>query len=62
MFELTSEPVIISCAITGNKTTRAMNPNLPLTPLEQGIAAAESGEVGSAKRSMKFKNEPLRQS
>lgn len=48
MFELPTEPVIISCAITGNKTTRQMNPNLPLTPKEQGIAAAEAVEVGAS--------------
>lgn len=48
MFELPTEPVIISCAITGNKTTRQMNPNLPLTPKEQGIAAAEAVEAGAS--------------
>ena len=48
MFELSSAPVIISCAITGNKTTREMNPNLPLTPFEQGIAAAEAVEAGAS--------------
>jgi 3-keto-5-aminohexanoate cleavage enzyme len=48
MFELTSDPVIISCAITGNKTTRDMNPNLPLTPKEQGIAAAEAVAAGAS--------------
>jgi 3-keto-5-aminohexanoate cleavage enzyme len=48
MFELTSEPLIISCAITGNRTTREMNPNLPLTPVEQGIAAAEAIEAGAS--------------
>jgi 3-keto-5-aminohexanoate cleavage enzyme len=47
-FELTPDPVIISCAITGNKTTRAMNPNLPLTPVEQGIAAAQAIEAGAS--------------
>jgi 3-keto-5-aminohexanoate cleavage enzyme len=48
MFELPSEPVIITCAITGNKTTRQMNPNLPLTPKEQGIAAAQAVEAGAS--------------
>src|SRR5271170_6015060 len=48
MFELSSTPVIISCAITGNKTTREMNPNLPLTPIEQGIAADEAVEAGAS--------------
>lgn len=48
MFELSSEPLIISCAITGNRTTREMNPNLPLTPIEQGIAAAEAIEAGAS--------------
>ncbi len=48
MFELPTEPVIITCAITGNKTTRQMNPHLPLTPKEQGIAAAEAVEAGAS--------------
>jgi len=48
MFEPASEPVVISCAITGNKTTREMNPNLPLTPKEQGIAAAEAVAAGAS--------------
>jgi 3-keto-5-aminohexanoate cleavage enzyme len=48
MFELPSESVIITCAITGNKTTRQMNPNLPLTPKEQGIAAAQAVEAGAS--------------
>lgn len=41
MFELQSEPVVINCAITKNKTTLKRNPHLPLTPEEQGIAADE---------------------
>jgi 3-keto-5-aminohexanoate cleavage enzyme len=48
MFEPATEPVVISCAITGNKTTRDMNPNLPLTPREQGIAAAEAVAAGAS--------------
>jgi 3-keto-5-aminohexanoate cleavage enzyme len=48
MFEPSSEPVIITCAITGNKTTREMNPYLPLTPKEQGIAAAEAVAAGAS--------------
>lgn len=42
------KPAIISCAITGNKTTREMNPNLPLTPLEQGIAAEQAVLAGAS--------------
>src|ERR1019366_4214509 len=48
MFEPSSEPVIITCAITGNKTTREMNPDLPLTPKEQGIAASEAVAAGAS--------------
>ncbi|MBV8886272.1 MAG: 3-keto-5-aminohexanoate cleavage protein [Chroococcidiopsidaceae cyanobacterium CP_BM_RX_35] len=48
MFEIPSEPVIISCAITGNKTTRAMNSNLPITPKEQGIAAEQAVAAGAS--------------
>jgi len=48
MFEPATDPVVISCAITGNKTTRDMNPNLPLTPREQGIAAAEAVTAGAS--------------
>jgi len=48
MFKLSSEPAVISCAITGNRTTRDMNPNLPITPFQQGIAAAEAVEAGAS--------------
>jgi 3-keto-5-aminohexanoate cleavage enzyme len=48
MFEPSNVPVVISCAITGNKTTREMNPYLPLTPKEQGIAAAEAVAAGAS--------------
>ncbi len=48
MFEPATDPVVISCAITGNKTTREMNPNLPLTPKEQGVAAAEAVAAGAS--------------
>ncbi len=48
MFEPSNEPVIVTCAITGNKTTREMNPYLPLTPKEQGIAAAEAVAAGAS--------------
>lgn len=43
-----SDPVVITCAITGNKTTRKMNPNLPITPIEQGIAAEAAIEEGAS--------------
>jgi 3-keto-5-aminohexanoate cleavage enzyme len=48
MFEPPTHPVVISCAITGNKTTREMNPHLPLTPKEQGVAAAEAVDAGAS--------------
>lgn len=48
MYEITTKPVIISCSITGNKTTLGMNPNLPITPKQQGIAAAEAVAAGAS--------------
>jgi 3-keto-5-aminohexanoate cleavage enzyme len=39
-------PCIITCAITG-RTTHEMNANVPITPKEQGIAAAEAFEAGA---------------
>ena len=42
------DPLIISCAITGNKTTRKMNPNLPITPKEQGVAAEAAVHAGAS--------------
>jgi 3-keto-5-aminohexanoate cleavage enzyme len=42
------DPVIITCAITGAETTRERQPNLPITPEEQGHAAAEAVRAGAA--------------
>ncbi|MFA4875255.1 MAG: 3-keto-5-aminohexanoate cleavage protein [Candidatus Peribacteraceae bacterium] len=41
-------PLIITAAITGAETTREDNENLPITPEEQGIAAADAVEAGAS--------------
>src|SRR3954470_21931607 len=41
-------PVIITCAITGADTTREKQPNLPITPKEQAIAAEECVKAGAS--------------
>ena len=41
-----SQPVILTCALTGSIHTPSMSPHLPITPeelIEQGLAAAEAG-------------------
>lgn len=43
-----SYPVIITCAITGAETTRERQPNLPITPAEQAIAAEEAVRAGAS--------------
>jgi 3-keto-5-aminohexanoate cleavage enzyme len=43
-----SHPVIITCAITGAETTREKQPNLPITPMEQAIAAEEAVRAGAS--------------
>ncbi len=43
-----SDRTIVTVAIVGAETTRADNPNLPLTPLEIGEAAAACREAGAA--------------
>lgn len=43
-----THPVIITCAITGAETTREKQPNLPITPKEQGIAAQEAVKAGAS--------------
>jgi 3-keto-5-aminohexanoate cleavage enzyme len=43
-----SHPVIITCAITGAETTREKQPNLPLTPKEQAVAAEECVKAGAS--------------
>ncbi|MCR4403233.1 MAG: 3-keto-5-aminohexanoate cleavage protein [Firmicutes bacterium] len=40
--------LIITAALTGAETTRADNPNLPLTPEEIARAAAEAAEAGAS--------------
>jgi 3-keto-5-aminohexanoate cleavage enzyme len=41
-------PVILTCAITGAETTREKQPNLPITPKEQAIAAEECVKAGAS--------------
>jgi 3-keto-5-aminohexanoate cleavage enzyme len=43
-----SHPVIITCAITGAETTRERQPNLPITPKEQALAAEEAVKAGAS--------------
>ena len=38
----------ITCAVTGNHTTRAQNPNLPVTPAEIAEASVAAAEAGAA--------------
>jgi uncharacterized protein (DUF849 family) len=42
------DSTIITCAVTGNHTTRAQNPNLPVTPEEIANSCLEAGEAGAA--------------
>jgi uncharacterized protein (DUF849 family) len=39
---------ILTCAVTGNITTRAQHPKLPITPAEIAHAAVEAGKSGAA--------------
>ncbi|VCU69237.1 3-keto-5-aminohexanoate cleavage enzyme [Pigmentiphaga humi] len=41
-------PTIITCAITGNHTTREQNERLPVTPGEIAAACLEAGEAGAS--------------
>ncbi len=41
-------PLILTCAITGAETTREKQPNLPITPSEQAVAAYEAVQAGAA--------------
>jgi 3-keto-5-aminohexanoate cleavage enzyme len=43
-----NHPLIITCAITGAETTRDRQPNLPITPEEQGEAAAACAAAGAS--------------
>lgn len=45
---LLRDRVIITCAVTGNFTTRAQNPALPVTPTEIADACLEAAEAGAA--------------
>lgn len=40
--------IFITCAVTGNHTTRAMHPGLPVTPNEIAEACLGAGEAGAA--------------
>ncbi|MBT9502087.1 MAG: 3-keto-5-aminohexanoate cleavage protein [Burkholderiaceae bacterium] len=41
-------PTILTCAVTGNLTTREQNPHLPVTPTEIASACLEAAEAGAA--------------
>jgi uncharacterized protein (DUF849 family) len=43
-----SRKTILTCAVTGNITTRAQHPRLPITPEEIATAAVEAGRAGAA--------------
>jgi uncharacterized protein (DUF849 family) len=43
-----SRKTILTCAVTGNITTRAQHPGLPITPAEIAAAAIEAGRAGAA--------------
>ena len=40
--------IFITCAVTGNLTTRAHTPHLPVTPAEIAASALEAAEAGAA--------------
>lgn len=41
-------PVIITCAITGAEVSKTQQPNLPITPKEQGKAAKDAVKAGAS--------------
>ncbi|TVR07572.1 MAG: 3-keto-5-aminohexanoate cleavage protein [Salinarimonadaceae bacterium] len=43
-----SRKTIITCAVTGNLTTREQHPRVPITPEEIANAAVEAGRAGAA--------------
>jgi uncharacterized protein (DUF849 family) len=43
-----SRKTILTCAVTGNITTRENHPGLPVTPTEIAAAAVEAGKAGAA--------------
>jgi uncharacterized protein (DUF849 family) len=45
---MTRQPTIITCAVTGNITTRAHHPDLPVTPEQIVEAALGAGRAGAA--------------
>jgi 3-keto-5-aminohexanoate cleavage enzyme len=47
-FNSAPHPAIITCALTGAETTRERQPNLPITPDEQAIAAEEAVKAGAS--------------
>jgi 3-keto-5-aminohexanoate cleavage enzyme len=42
-----TQPMIITCAITGAETSRDQQPALPITPAEQAVAAEEAVRAGA---------------
>jgi uncharacterized protein (DUF849 family) len=43
-----SRKTILTCAVTGNLTSREQHPGLPVTPAEIAAAAVEAGKAGAA--------------
>ncbi len=43
-----SRKTILTCAVTGNLTSREQHPGLPVTPAEIASAAVEAGKAGAA--------------
>ncbi|MGO4287951.1 3-keto-5-aminohexanoate cleavage protein, partial [Bosea sp. TAB14] len=43
-----SRKTILTCAVTGNLTSREQHPGLPVTPAEIASAAVEAGRAGAA--------------
>lgn len=43
-----ANPSILTCAVTGNQTTRAQHPRLPITPAEIATAAIDAARAGAA--------------
>lgn len=41
-------PVMLTCAVTGNFTTRAQNPNLPITPAEIARDCLDAARAGAS--------------
>ncbi len=46
--DTTHAPLIITCALTGAETTKEKQPNLPITPREQALAAEEAVKAGAS--------------